>query len=284
MIDRAYRKSGVCMVLFSPRISRVTDPGDFLFFLVQWVDRLSMQDLPHMISSQSSELPFLWFLFRPVSVLVTLVLIVVITTLGPTEQTLGSNLRMVLLHGAWVWTGIVAFTLAGLSGWIGMLSALKKPPSALARPMHASWPDWSIALGRTGLFFWLAYLPMSLYVMQVNWGGFAFSEARWRIPFTFGVVAVLLQVGLALFDQPLISSAGNLLFGAALLWSLATAESVLHPNSPISQSGSLRIQLYFAVLLALCLLLGAQIALWLRNRIVAQKLTSALIEKDTRKE
>ncbi|GAP08967.1 hypothetical protein BECAL_00100 [Bellilinea caldifistulae] len=181
----------------------------------------------------------------------TLVLIGVVTALGPSERTLGANLRLVLLHGAWVWSGKLLFAAAGLCG----LAALIRP---------AGWADWSRALASSGLLFWLTYLPMSLLVQQQNWGGIFWDEPRWRIPFTFGVVAVLLQSGLAVLNQPRLTGLANAGFGLALWLALGGAENILHPQSPVAQSASPVIRLTFGLLLGLALLTGAQIAVWFR--------------------
>lgn len=189
---------------------------------------------------------------RLAALLLTFAVIAVVTALGPTEKTLGANIRLITLHGAWVWTGKIAFALAALTGLLRLVTR------------RVVWTDWSLALGRTGLFFWLTYLPMSLLMMQLNWGGFFFDEPRWQVPFSFGVVAVLVQVALALFSQPDLTALGNLLFGAALWWKLGLTENVLHPDSPIFQGGAFTIQMFFIVLLALSLLVLVQLALWLR--------------------
>ena len=105
------------------------------------------------------------------------------------EKTLGSQVRLIYYHGAWVWTGKVAYALAALTGLAGLLLPA-------ARPRLTA---WSLALGRTGLVFWLTYLPLSLLVQQLNWGGIYWDEPRWRIPAAFWVATVLLQAALLLF-------------------------------------------------------------------------------------
>lgn len=180
--------------------------------------------------------------------LFTLVLIGGVTALAPLERTLGANVRLVYLHGAWVWTGKVAFALAALAGLGGLL--LRRSP----------WPESSLALGRAGLVFWLTYLPMSLLVQQLNWGGIFWDEPRWRVPFAFGVAAVLVQVALVLFNTPLLSCAANLGFGMALWVGLGNVQNVLHPDSPIFGSGAVTIEVFFVVLLGLVLFLGLQMA------------------------
>jgi hypothetical protein len=190
----------------------------------------------------------------PAAMLVVLAVIFAAAVLGPNDRILGGNLRLILLHGAWVWTGMLLFAASALVG----LAALGTRRSGL----HAG----SLVLGRAGLAFWLTYLPMSLLVMQLNWGGLYFDEPRWSTPFSFAIIGTLLQIGLLLINHKLVSSTANLLFGVALWVSLQTTSSVLHPESPVSQSGS-GIQLYFFLLLALTGLLGLQLAFFLYRRV-----------------
>jgi hypothetical protein len=187
----------------------------------------------------------------------TLAMILLATAVSPLEATLGWRARLVYLHGAWVWTGKIAFALAGLAGLLALVWARRRAWAA----------SWSLALGRTGLVFWLTYLPMSLWVQQLIWGGIFWDEPRWRIPLAYGVAAVLLQLGLRLFESPLLTSAANLVFGAALWISLGAINNVLHPDSPIFGFGSTRIEFFFLLLVALSLACMAQIALlWHRGQ------------------
>ena len=182
--------------------------------------------------------------FTWIALVVTIILIAVITAFGPTERTLGENLRLVVLHGAWVWAGKLLFAAAALAGLIGLIL-----PKSL-------WSNLSLALGRTGLLFWLTYLPMSLIVQLQNWGGIYWDEPRWRVPLTFGVVGLLLQLGLWVLNQPRLTNLANLLFGITLWWQLGGITNILHPDSPIFGSGASGIQVFFIALLVLTLLAG----------------------------
>ena len=185
----------------------------------------------------------------------TLALLLLVMLLSPLEAVLGWRARLVYLHGAWVWTGKIAYALAGLAGLLALVWARRRVWAA----------GWSLALGRTGLVFWLTYLPMSLWVQQINWGGIFWDEPRWRIPLAFGVAGALVQLALLLFDQPLLTSAANLVFGAALWVSLARIDNVLHPDSPIFGSGAARIEIFFLLLVAISLACMAQITLMWRR-------------------
>ncbi len=190
-----------------------------------------------------------------------IVLLALVTALAPLEKTLGANVRLVYFHGAWVWAGKVAFGAAALAGLGGLVLRRWGRPAWAQRL-----PAASLALGRTGLFFWATYLPMSLVVMQITWGGFFFDEPRFRVPLTFGIVALLLQTGLFLINHPDLVCLGNLAFGITLWVALGEVANVLHPDSPVMTSESLRIQAFFAALLILSIAFGARVALWLYHK------------------
>jgi hypothetical protein len=171
--------------------------------------------------------PFFWFIL---AVLTTAGL----TALGPQEQSLGPNVRIVYLHGAWALTAEAVLALAAVIGLLGILTRGERLQC------------WSIALGRTGLFFWVTYLPLSLWAMQANWNGLFLSEPRFRIAVVFSVTGVLLQVGLTLLARPIFTSLFNVLFAVALWIGLSRAQYVMHPPpSPIFSSGVLSLQLFF---------------------------------------
>jgi len=157
-----------------------------------------------------------------------------LTALGPQEQSLGPNVRIVYLHGAWALTAEAVLAFAAVSGLLGILTRGERMQR------------WSTALGRTGLFFWVTYLPLSLWAMQTNWNGLFLSEPRFRIAVVFSVTGVLLQVGLTLLARPIFTSLFNVLFGVALWIGLSRAQYIMHPPpSPIFSSGILSLQLYF---------------------------------------
>jgi hypothetical protein len=176
--------------------------------------------------------------------------ILLFTALGPAEKTLGASVRVVYLHGALVWAAMAAFLAAALAGLAGLLSGR----SVLHR--------WSLALGRAGLVFWMAYLPVSVWAMQTSWNGLFLAEPRWRLGVSFAIVGLLLQTGLALVRRPAWASAGNLAYAASLLVTLMNTRQVMHPPSPVLNSDSWRIQLFFLGLLALSLLAAGQVARW----------------------
>ncbi len=182
--------------------------------------------------------------------ILVLTIIGVFTALGPAERSLGTNVRVVYLHGAWVWVSLATFVAAGVIGLIALLTR------------RVSLHSWSRALGRTGLFFWITYLPISLWAMQTNWNGLFLAEPRWRVAVIFAFGGLLLQVGLTLIDDPIWASGFNLIYVVVLFFALQSTEQVMHPESPIFGSNAWRIQLFFAGLLLLTLTAAWQAARW----------------------
>jgi len=173
---------------------------------------------------------------------ITIIVIALLALFGPEEKSLGASVRIVYLHGAWVLAAELAFVAAALAGLLGLITR------------RANLHHWSAALGRTGIFFWVTYLPLSLWAMQSNWNGLFLAEPRFRLALIFAVTGVLLQLGLWLVSIQWITSLSNLLFIIALRVVFATAENVMHPPpSPIFNSGNYAIIGFFTALIMLSL-------------------------------
>lgn len=175
--------------------------------------------------------------------LISIILIGLLALFGPEEKELGANVRVVYLHGAWVLAAELAFLAAGLAGLLALVTKRGL--------LH----NWSAALGRTGIFFWVTYLPLSLWAMQTNWNGLFLAEPRFRLALIFAVTGVLLQVGLWLVGTDWVTSLANVVFIIVLRAVFAGADNVMHPPpSPIFNSGNFAIIGFFLALILLSLL------------------------------
>jgi hypothetical protein len=178
---------------------------------------------------------------------------IALSSIGPNERTLGHHVRLVYLHGVWVWTALLGFLLAAVFGLVGLLS----------KKLHHH--AWSIAFSRASTFFWVTYLPLSLWTMQANWNGIFLQEPRWKVSFDFAIVALLIQLAIVLLNNPQWGSFLNIAFFSTLGWTLIHTEQIMHPGSPIFASGSIRIQGFFVVLLLLVLAGEWFLTYWFRT-------------------
>jgi hypothetical protein len=192
------------------------------------------------------------FKSAPLYQLLGVIAVILLATLfGPEEKSLGANVRIVYLHGAWVLAAEVAFIAAGLAGLIGLLTR------------REAFHDWSAALGRTGTVFWITYLPLSLLAMQTNWNGLFLSEPRFRLALTFAIVGALMQTGLWLVNHKVLTSIANLAYIIALRIIFSMAANVMHPPpSPIFNSGLWDVIIFFVLLNLLAWLAAYFLTRW----------------------
>ena len=206
---------------------------------------------------------------RPTTtILALLLLIAIVTLLGPREQTLGAVARIVYLHGALVWVALLTFAAAGL---LGLASLLTAPLTAARHPHNPAGPPapgrlaaalrrlpaWSRAAGRVALLFWIAYLPLSMWAARAAWGRLYLDDPSFQNAFRILAVALIAQALIWLRSRSA-WLAGLLNAGvfAFLVLQLVATQKFMHPRSPIGDSNSLLIQLYFYLLTALCALLS----------------------------
>jgi hypothetical protein len=191
--------------------------------------------------------------FSPFIIVLIILALFLITAFAPSEKILGTNARVVYLHGAWVWTSLLAFICAGIAGLAGLI----KRSSRLK--------DLSLYSCRSGLLFWIAYLPLSMWAMKTSWNGLFLAEPRWRLGVAFALGGLLLQVGVVLFNDRNLAAFCNIFFILTLLITLANTQNIMHPPAPMIQSHAWRIQLTFLALLCGTIMLAWQITLgWLR--------------------
>lgn len=175
-----------------------------------------------------------------ISFIATVIVIALLALFGPEERSLGANVKIVYLHGAWVLAAELAFIVAAIAGVAAFITK------------RDSFHDWSGALGRTGIFFWVTYLPLSLWAMQTNWNGLFLAEPRFRLALIFAVTGILLQLGLWIMNTNWITSLANIIFIVVLRVIFSTADNVMHPPpSPIFNSGNYTIIGFFLALIAL---------------------------------
>mgnify|MGYP001041345123 CR=1 FL=1 len=179
----------------------------------------------------------------------TVLLIIVMTFFGPEEASLGPSVRLVYLHGAWVMTAELLFLFAALSGLIALITRKE------------NFHKWSAALGRSGIFYWITYLPLSMWAMQANWNGLFLAEPRFRLAMTFAIVGLLLQLGLWMLNINWLTATANIAFIIILRVIFASAENIMHPPpSPIFSSGNWAIIGFFV---------GLNILTWLSAYFVS---------------
>ncbi len=168
--------------------------------------------------------------------------------LAPVEQALGAGIKIVYVHVALVWAGMLWLLFAGVLG--------------LARLATDRWglSSWLDIVGRVGFGLYALATAVSLWAEVVNWGGILWEEPRTRAMLSVLAAAIIVQV-LHTWQptRPRVQAALHVALAAFLLVETQTAGLVFHPADPIGASTSTAIRLTFYSLFVLFLIA----ALWL---------------------
>lgn len=191
--------------------------------------------------------------------LLTPVAILILLFLLPPERILGDVIKLVLLHGALVRAGLIAFALAGVLGFFCLFSAT---------PL---WSRWCLATQVTALLLWIANMISSSMATRLAWGEWiAWSEPRvWA---TIHVLWLSLAcLGLVLWlNQRFFTGITNIIV-AALSWGLIRGASLVrHPFDPLGSSNSLTYQALYIGMVLVLLVMAWQCARWLQQRLPRQ--------------
>jgi hypothetical protein len=179
-------------------------------------------------------------------------LLVLWIMLAPAEARLGNVIKLVYVHGALVWVGLLTFSVAGGLG----LAAL-----ALRRPV---WTRGTQAAAKAALIVWIAYVFSSMAVTGLTWGQIiAWNEPRVRATALILAAALLLFLVARLVAQPDFTALVNVVMGVAPWIVVRQAGVIRHPVDPIGGSGSAAIQIFYLLIVLTIGGLAATLIAWL---------------------
>jgi len=188
----------------------------------------------------------------PVVAVGLLGLLVVWIVLAPAETRLGNVVKIVYVHGALVWVGLLTFSLAGV---LGLASLVLR---------RSTWYRGTQAGGTAALLIWIVYTLAAMVVTGLTWGQLiAWNEPRVRATLLILVAALLMALVTRLVDHPDFTAAVNLLMGIVPWVVVQAADVIRHPRDPIGGSASSAIQIYYVLIVWTIACLAATLVAWL---------------------
>jgi hypothetical protein len=179
---------------------------------------------------------------------------VAVVLMAPAEATIGNGIRIVYIHVALIWSGLLLLLLAGLLGLLVLLLGPSRPEA------------WMRVTARIGQAYFAAGVLTSLVAEIVNWGGIAWREPRTSANLNLLALAILVQVSTSWFARSRLRGGLNLFLGMAAAWTTLTTDVQLHPANAVGESTSSAIQLAFYGLTILLLLAATLLILIFRGR------------------
>lgn len=202
---------------------------------------------------------FLELLNRRVLPLLALCLLALLSmwlVLAPAEARLGNVIKLVYVHGALVWAGLGAFTLAGALALAALLSR------------RAAWYRAGEAAASVALLVWFVYVLSAMLVTGLTWGQWiAWGEPRVRATALILAAAVLLAVVRRAVAHPDFTAIVNLMMGILPWVVVRQAGAIRHPVDPIGGSESASIQLYYLLIVLTVAGLVLTLTAWLWTRL-----------------
>jgi hypothetical protein len=175
--------------------------------------------------------------------------------LAPAEARLGNLVKLVYVHGALVWTGLLSFTSAGVLGLVALV---------VRRP---AWYRGTRAAGTAAVIVWIFYVVSSMAVTGLTWGQLiAWNEPRVRATGLILVAAVVLALVAWLVDHDDFMAVVNMIMGVVPWVVVRQAGVIRHPVDPIGGSGSAAIQGFYLLIVITVAALAATLIAWLWAR------------------
>jgi hypothetical protein len=196
----------------------------------------------------------------PILALGLLLLLVLWTVLAPAESRLGNVIKVVYVHGALVWAGLLTFSLAGVLGAVAL--AVRYLVRSAGRA--AVWYRGTQAAALAALIVWIVYVISSMVVTGMAWGQLiAWNEPRVRVTALILAAALLLAFVARLVNHPDFTAGVNLAMGIVPWVMVQQVEAIRHPVDPIGGSESASIQLYYLLILLTVVALAMTLVAWL---------------------
>ena len=198
--------------------------------------------------------------FLPLLAGLLCVLLILWVVLAPAESRLGSVVKLVYIHGALVWAGLLTFSVAGALGLVALLLRLTGPSTGRAAP----WLRGAQAAGLAALLVWIVYALSSMAVTGLTWGQLiAWGEPRVRATAAILVASLVLNVVVRVVDHPDLTALAHLLMGVAPWVVVNRAQAIRHPVDPIGGSSSTSIQGFYLLIVVTVAALALTLVAWL---------------------
>ncbi|HWR26508.1 MAG TPA: hypothetical protein VN316_01385 [candidate division Zixibacteria bacterium] len=143
--------------------------------------------------------------------------------LAPEDKTLGPILKLVYLHGALIFTGLLLFLAVGL---LGLRSLFSKGQSF----------SLLFSIERTAIIFWVAATIIGDITSVLAWGGLNWSEPRFNATIIISLVSISVYLISTAMDDPRIISVLGIGLAVSVWALMISSGKIMHPDNPFGNS------------------------------------------------
>lgn len=177
-----------------------------------------------------------------------LVVAVVLAFLAPSEQTLGSALKLVFMHAALMWVSFFMFSLGAILSLIYLIGG---------RKYIFFWGQASLG---TAMILLFATGVLGTITAKITWGGIFWQEPRMAMLGKMLLVSVFVLILSRLISSTKILAVVQIVLVGAVWWLLLSTQKIIHPNSPIFSSRDISIKIFPLAITVVLGIMALQIA------------------------
>ncbi|HEY3375092.1 MAG TPA: hypothetical protein VGK02_08535 [Candidatus Aquicultor sp.] len=175
-----------------------------------------------------------------------ILLAVILALIAPEEKTLGSYIRLIYIHAAVTWVGMLMFAISGLYALLLFFGFLLD--KSAAHGIKDVVVAWSSASQVTAIWFWTASVVLGSFAARLTWGGNWWIEPRLRVAAFILVLAFVIYQLRQMIANVMFKAALNLSLPVASVILLASTGKLVHPNNAFAQSDSIEIKASAAII------------------------------------
>jgi hypothetical protein len=171
-----------------------------------------------------------------------LLLAVALALVAPEEKTLGSAIKIIYVHAALTWVGLVSFALSGIFALLYFLTSSGKDNAGETTKSKMLYRSSGIQLN--AIAFWTVSVVTGSIAARITWGGNWWIEPRLKMAVYILAIAVVIYQVRELVKSEAIKAAVNLALPASVFTLLAVTGKLVHPNNAFAKSEDVTIKLF----------------------------------------
>lgn len=185
-----------------------------------------------------------------------IILAVILALIAPEEKTLGSYIKLIYIHAAVTWVGMLMFVTSGVLALASIAFWFLSRNGVRAKGW-GSVVTWSSAAQRTAIDFWATSVISGSIAAYFTWGSqFWRMEPRIQVAVFILILAFAVSLAGEMLPANVTRAFLNFSLPVALTLLLAVTGKLVHPNNAFTNSDSLEIK-FFAIAIAFIFLLVA---------------------------
>lgn len=186
---------------------------------------------------------------NPLNIVAFIALAIVLALVAPQEKVLGGYIKLIYLHAAVTWVGLILFAVTLIAGIANL--AFKRPA-----------PNWVDGLFTNALYFWTASTLIGSVAAYLTWGEAWYLEPRTRMAFIIFTAGAVAYVVAPMFKRSIERVATWSAVPTFAYIMLSTTGKLVHPNNAFTKSDSVEIKIFALIITLVFAGIAAQGVRW----------------------